>query len=89
MIRAGFCLYNFNSFSTAQCSQYLSNICFDLFVYYLSSIFWCKDYVILAFPFCMGVYSVPKRNADHPAWGNCAAVGGNVNRWKWESLVRR
>ena len=54
MIRAGFCLYNFNSFSTAQCSQYLSNICFDLFVYYLSSIFWCKDYVILAFPFCMG-----------------------------------
>ena len=28
------------------------------------------------------VYGVPKRNADRPAWGNRAAAGGNVNRWK-------
>ena len=35
-----------------------------------------------------GVYGVPKRNADRPAWGNCAAAGGNINRRKWESLMR-
>ena len=34
------------------------------------------------------VYGVPKRNADRPAWGNCAAAGGNINRRKWESLMR-
>ena len=28
----------------------------------------------------IGVYSVPKRNAVRPEWGNCAAAGGNVNR---------
>ena len=35
------------------------------------------------------VYGVPKRNADRPAWGICAAAGGNINRRKWESLMRR
>ena len=37
---------------------------------------------------CLIVYGVPKRNADRPAWGNCAAAGGNINRRKWESLMR-
>ena len=44
----------FDSFSTAQISQYFSHICFYIFIDYLSSIFWCKYDMILAFPFCMG-----------------------------------
>ena len=35
------------------------------------------------------VYGVPKRNADRPAWGNCAAAGGNINCWKREFLMRQ
>lgn len=37
----------------------------------------------------ISVYSVPKRTVDRPAWGNHAAAGGNVNRRKEESLMRR
>ena len=35
------------------------------------------------------VYGVPKRNADRPARGNYAAAGGNINRQKWEFMMRR
>ena len=35
------------------------------------------------------VYGVPKRNADRPARGNYAAAGGNINRRKWEFMMRR
>ena len=46
---------------------------------------------IVSFPMdtVLSVYGVPKRNADRPAWGNCAAADGNVNRRKWESTVCR
>ena len=35
------------------------------------------------------VYGVPKRNADRPARGNYAAAGGNINRRRWEFMMRR
>ena len=38
VIRTGFCLYDLNPFSPAQCSQNLANICPDLFVDYLPSV---------------------------------------------------
>ena len=37
----------------------------------------------------MGVYGVPKRNVDRPAWGNYAAAGGNIYRRKREFRMRR
>ena len=54
MIRARFSLYDFYSLSAAQCSQYLSYICTDILINYLSPVLRRKYYVILAFPFCMG-----------------------------------
>ena len=52
---------------------------------YISPVLDCFNGEILA----LSVYGVPKRNADRSAWGNRATTGGNINRQKWESLVRR
>ena len=50
MVWHALCLYYFDSFSPALCSQYLPYIGFDIFVYYLTTIFGGKDDMILAFP---------------------------------------
>ena len=50
VVWACLCFYNFHTFLFAQLSQNLSDILFDLTVYYHPTVFRCKYYMILASP---------------------------------------
>ena len=53
VVWAYFRFYYLYAFPVAQLPQYLSYRCFLLLEKYLSSILWCKYYVVFAIPFRM------------------------------------
>ena len=66
MVWHALCLYYFDSFSPAQCSQYLPYIGFDIFVYYLTTIFGGQRRYDTSIPIWYAL------NYSCPFWTSCA-----------------
>lgn len=53
MVFARFRFYDLDLLVLTQFSQHYPYIRFDLSVDYLAAVFWCKNYMVFAIPFCM------------------------------------